>query len=185
MPTNKKYGVILADPPWQYRSKNGNGTAQNHYDTMTTNDLMELPIYDQALPDSVLLMWVTFPMVPDAMQIITAWGYEYVTGFPWIKLQDNPRIDLFGEAEIVPAYGTGFWVRGCAELVFIARRGKPALPNGDFLGLISKRMKHSRKPDNIHHYAESLQGPYLELFARRPRDGWDVFGNEVEGSIEL
>ncbi len=182
---NKKYGVILADPPWSYGSKNGNGTAENHYTTTSTNDLAELPIGNLALDNSVLLMWVTFPMVPDAMQLIDAWGFEYVTGFPWIKLLSHPRVDLFGEYELIPNYGTGFWVRGCSELMFICRKGKPELPDGDFLGLISKKMKHSRKPENIHQYAESMNGPYLELFARRTMPGWDVFGNEVEGSITL
>lgn len=179
----KKYGVILADPPWSYRNNGVEGAAVAQYKTMSTNDICKIPIADMAKNDAVLLMWYTWPTLPDAMKIVNAWGFEYVTGFPWIKLDRQPIIDLFGETQMHPFYGIGFWVRGCSEPILIARRGKPNLPNTDFLGLISKKMKHSRKPENIHHYAMSLDGPYLELFARRPYPGWDVWGNEVQSDI--
>jgi N6-adenosine-specific RNA methylase IME4 len=83
-------------------------------------------------------------------------------------------------------YGVGYWVRGCSEFVFIARRGHVSPPSQEgFLGLMSPNLQHSRKPDSVHVLAESLPGPYLELFARRPRDGWDTFGNEVERELPL
>ena len=183
--SDKKYGVILADPPWSYRNNGVEGAAAGQYATTSTKELAELPINDLALPDSVLLMWFTWPTLPDALQLVNAWGFDYVTGFPWIKLDKHPVTDLFGETRMYPFYGIGFWVRGCSEPVLIARKGKPELPKYDWLGLLSIKMKHSRKPDNLHHYAESLNGPYLELFARRPREGWDVWGNEVDSTIEM
>jgi len=116
---------------------------------------------------------------------MNGWGFEFVTGFPWIKLGSPPIVDLWGETKFYPFYGIGFWVRGCSEPVLIGRKGKPPLPDYDFLGLVSEKMVHSRKPSNLYDYAESLPGPYLELFARRDRVGWDGWGNELESSIEL
>jgi N6-adenosine-specific RNA methylase IME4 len=76
-------------------------------------------------------------------------------------------------------------VRGCSEFVLIGRRGNVSPPAGDVVGLLSENFGHSRKPDSLHEYAELLPGPYLEMFARRPRAGWDVWGNQVAGSITL
>ncbi len=114
-----------------------------------------------------------------------AWGFQYKTGFPWIKILDEPRMSLFGDMIIKPQYGVGFWVRGASEYVAIGTRGKVSPPNSGFVGLLSENFQHSRKPENIYEIAESLPGPYLELFARRRRDGWDAFGNEIEGSVNL
>ena len=180
----RTYGVILADPPWAYRN-GGNGAAVNHYPTMSTEAICTLaidgvPVGDLAKPDSVLLLWGTWPLLPDALQVVCAWGFEYVTGFPWVKLAEAPFVDLYGEHVIgSPTYGTGYWARGCSEFVFVARRGKPQTPTLPFLGLLSERFQHSRKPENLHQYAEALQGPHLELFARRPRAGWETWGNEL------
>lgn len=181
----KQYGVILADPPWSYRNNGVEGAAQREYPTMTTNEIAALPIRDLGKPDSVLLLWATWPNLTVALVIMESWGFDYVTGFPWLKLQKPPITDLFGETQLLPFYGIGFWVRGCSEPILIGRRGKPPLPNYDFLGLISKKMRHSRKPDNLYQYAESFPGPYLELFARRSRPGWDAWGNEVDSTVEL
>lgn len=113
-----------------------------------------------------------------------SWGFQYVTGFPWVKVTDISR-NLWGELEIKVSYGIGFWSRGCTEFVMIGKRGHVKPPDMGFIGLLSPNLFHSRKPDDIYEYAESLLPPYLELFARRSRPGWDVFGNEVENSIEL
>ena len=181
-----KYGVILADPPWVYQNSAVRGNAADKYTLTDTACLCEMPIASLAAPDSVLVMWATWPCLTDAMQLIPAWGFKYVTAFPWVKLQDAPFVDLMGDHVIgAPAYGTGFWVRGCTEPILIAKRGQPRIPESGHLGLISKRFEHSRKPDNIYDYCETMDGPYLELFARRRRPGWNAFGNEVEGSIQL
>jgi len=180
------YGVILADPPWSYRNGGVEGSAARHYATASTADLARLDVAGLAADDAVLVMWATWPCLVDAFQLIDAWGFKYVTGMPWIKCQDAPFVDLFGEHVLPrPSWGIGFWVRGCTEPILICRRGKPKIPESSQLGLISERFEHSRKPDNIYHYCEAMRGPYLEMFARRPRPGWDAFGNEIEGSIEI
>jgi N6-adenosine-specific RNA methylase IME4 len=170
---NAKFGVITADCPWPYQqfSDRKQGAAKAAYELMTMDELYNMPVRDYAANDSVLLLWGTWPKLPEALKVMAAWGFEYVTGFPWIKLDGNG----------VPVYGIGFWVRGCSEFVFIGRRGNVSPPRLEgFLGLMSPNLYHSRKPSSLHEYAETLPGPYLELFARRDRPGWHCFGNQFE-----
>jgi N6-adenosine-specific RNA methylase IME4 len=167
-----RYGVIVADPPWPYRVAKGQGIAEDQYAVMTDGDLRAMPISQLALDNCVLLLWGTWPKLPEAIQLMTAWGFEYVTGFPWVKTNSKN-----GQ----PFYGVGYWVRGCSEYVLIGRRGHVSPPRmKGFMGILSPGFKHSRKPDSVHDIAEALPGPYLELFGRRSRPGWTVFGNEVE-----
>jgi N6-adenosine-specific RNA methylase IME4 len=180
----KRYGVILADPSWLYRN-GGNGRASAHYPLMETDAICALPIRDLAANDAVLLLWTTWPCLPDAWRVIAAWGFVYVSGLPWVKVQRAPTPDLWGEYHYRPTWGTGFWVRGCSEPLLICRRGHGRPPEQSYLGLISPNFGHSRKPDNVYEYAEAMPGPYLEVFARRRRSGWDAYGNEIEGSIAL
>jgi N6-adenosine-specific RNA methylase IME4 len=91
---------------------------------------------------------------------------------------------LFGLKARV-ALGVGWWVRGVSEPILICRRGRVRIPKNPYAGLLAKRLEHSRKPESIYAMAERFNGPYLELFARRRRAGWDAFGNEVEGSVTL
>lgn len=179
--TVKRYGVILADPPWAYRNAGGNGAAANHYPTMNIDELCALPVGYLAANTSILYLWATWPQLPESMRLIAAWGYTYKTGLPWVKgnLSDD---DTFK-----PSMGTGFWVRGCSELLLIAVRGKPAVPPPAErkLGLLAPRARHSQKPNDIYELAERHPGPWLELFAREHRVGWDVYGDEVAQSICL
>jgi N6-adenosine-specific RNA methylase IME4 len=181
----RRYGVILADPPWQYSNNGISGAAENHYPTMSINDLCALPIRDMASNDALLLMWTTWPLLDVTMPIIQAWGFEYKTGMPWIKMQGIPTTDLFGQVVMKAYPGQGWWVRGTSEPLLICTRGNIKPPENVPTGLISERMQHSKKPSNAHEYGQLFPGPYLELFARRPREGWDVWGNEVESSIQL
>lgn len=176
----KEYGVILADPAWQFRN-GGNGAADGHYQTMTTKAICQLPVSDLAKDDAVLLLWATWATLADAMRVIDAWGFSYVSGMPWVKLRESPISDDGSSWRMKLAYGTGFWVRGCTEPILIAKRGKAKPPTGNWCGLISERFEHSRKPNNIYEYAESMAGPYCELFGRRPRPGWDVYGDGIDG----
>lgn len=174
------YKVILADPPWSYANAGCRGAANNHYSTMTLKDICALPVIDMAAPDAVLLLWTTWPQLREGLEVVAAWGFEYITGFPWIKIVGEPSKDRWGELDIKPQYGVGFWVRGCSEPLLIARRGRVSPPIDGFIGLLSENLRHSRKPENIYHYAEQLDGPYLELFARRRRLGWDSWGDQID-----
>lgn len=177
------FGVVLADPPWSYRNEGVEGSAAGQYATLSAEQLRALPVQDLAADNSVLLLWATWPNLTQAIDLISAWGYTYVTGFPWVKLTQEPYGDLWGEVQAKVQYGIGFWIRGCTEPILIARRGNVSPSTGDFSGLMSKNFGHSRKPDNLYHFAERMQGPYLELFARRRREGWSSFGNELPGEL--
>jgi len=174
------YRLILADPPWVYRN-GGNGRAAAHYDVMGIDLIAAFPVKRIAHDNGILIMWATWPHLAGALMVMDLWGFEYVTGFPWVKLNRAPVYDLFNDMRIRPSWGTGAWVRGASEPILIGRRGKARPPqHHHFMGLISKRMEHSRKPDNIHEYCESLPGPYLEMFARRPVNyHWHVWGNQA------
>lgn len=170
------YRTLLLDPPWGYRQRSGPHGAIDHYPTMTTAELAALPVGDLAAEDAVLLLWATWPMLPDALALIAAWGFTYKSALPWVK--------VFGEAQsdapLRPHWGTGFWVRACSEPLLIATRGAARPPANPHLGLLSHRFEHSRKPDSAYELAEQFSGPYMELFARGvPRPGWTTWGAEV------
>lgn len=152
---------------------------------MTTEHVCALDVNSVAADDCVLLFWTTWPMIlEDAPRVLKAWNFDYITGLPWIKVQKSEQ-DLWGEWHHKTQMGVGYWVRGVSEPLLICRRGKPKLPRETFVGLLSPNIAHSRKPDSIYELAESMEGPYLEMFARRARPGWHLFGNEVKSDVEL
>lgn len=182
--TFKKYGVIYADPPWNY-SNQGNGGNKNHYPSMTNDELASLPVWRWSDDSTVLVMAATWPFLEVAIGLIKEWGFKYVTGFPFVHTLRPPVVDIQGNMTVTPTFGTGVWVRGCSGMFLIGRSKKSKPPKKNWLGIIGHRMQHSRKPDNIYEYCESMDGPYLEMFAREKREGWDVWGNEVQSDIDL
>lgn len=179
------YRTLIADPPWRYRHGGCEGGVDSQYPTMTVEDICALPVSSALAPDAVLLLWTTWPKLREGLRVVDAWGFEYVTGFPWVKIQGLPQFDLTGELEIKPQYGVGYWARGCTEPLLIGKRGKASPPKNGWAGLLSPNLRHSRKPDSLYQYAESLPGPYLELFARRRRAGWDAWGDQIKADAPL
>jgi len=176
----KKYGVILADPPWQYtHGVPGHGDVKDHYFTMENNDLYQLPVNEWSIENSLLILWATWPKLKVGIELIEKWGFVYKTGLPWVKMSTENKLSF--------QYGIGYWVRGCSEPILLATRGNVSPPKEKgFLGLLSPNLGHSRKPHSIYEIAEALPGPYLELFARRSREGWDSVGNEcIKDSLPL
>lgn len=180
------YGAILIDPPWNFRawSKNGDArSAQQHYDVMDVKAMVRLPVSDLAAKDCVLFCWVTWPHLKSAIWLISAWGFTYKTcAFDWMKA--DPYC-LFAD-DTTPDMGMGYWTRSNTEPCLLATIGKPKrLDAGVRQGIIAPRREHSRKPDEVHDRVERLVGgPYLELFARAPRAGWDVWGNQTDKFAE-
>ena len=171
-----KAGVILADPPWSWKSWSAKGekkSAKNYYQVMESPDLHELPVFHRAADNCVLFMWAISSMLPDALLLIDRWQFEYKTvGFVWVK--ENPKSgSLF--------MGLGYHTRQNAELCLLATRGKPKrLSGGVHQIIMSPRREHSRKPDEIYERIEALYpGPYVELFSRTDREGWDARGDEI------
>jgi N6-adenosine-specific RNA methylase IME4 len=185
--TRRKYGVIYADPPWSFRNWSAKGTGRNavsHYDCLDFPALTKLPVSNLAADDCALFLWATDPLLPRAFELIQAWGFEYKTvAFYWAKLNTNAKhgADFFT--------GLGYWTRANPEQCLLATRGKPPRQAKDVRRLVvEKRREHSRKPDCVRERIERLVGgPYLELFAREAKQGWDCWGNQValfdQGSV--
>ena len=129
----------------------------------------------------VLLLWITDPLLDKAMDVIRAWGFTYKTvGFYWAKLNKSPP-PLYNDRDFFT--GLGFWTRANPELCLLATRGHPQRRSRSVRKLIvSPRREHSRKPDEAYERIEALcEGPYLEIFARARRPGWDGWGNQSDG----
>lgn len=177
--SEKKYSIILADPPWEYRawSNKGQGrSAVSHYPVMKLADICALPVADIAADDCVLFIWGTWPNLLDTLKVIEAWGFTYKTvAFMWVKqLRSGWGLHM----------GMGHWTRANTEAVFLATKGKPHRVSKSVRQVVlSPLREHSRKPEKVHHKIVELMGdlPRIELFARRPAPGWDVWGNEVDG----
>jgi len=187
------FGAILADPPWRFKlwdntsaikRNRGGGTnvcAAVHYDTMGIDDIANLPINQYAANDCCLFLWISWPMLPEAISLIEAWGFQYKTcAFDWMKAHAG-KVEMFRD-DTDALMGMGYWTRANSEPCLLATRGKPKRLNADVRqGIIAPRREHSRKPDGIHERIERLvAGPYLELFARQQRPGWTVWGNETD-----
>ena len=179
--SGNKYDIILADPAWNYadKAKAGNRGAGCHYETMTDEAIKALPVWKIAAPNSALFLWATAPRLPLAIDVMAAWGFAYKTvAFVWEK------VTIAG----APMFGLGHWTRANAEFVLLGTHGKPKRQNKGVSQIVrARRRKHSEKPEIVHQKIVQLLGdlPRCELFARRPVDGWDVWGNEVDNDFEL
>lgn len=175
---DKKYGVILADPPWSFRvwsDKGKSRSAEKHYQTMRKEDIQALPVQDIAADDCVLFLWVTAPCLLEGIELIEKWGFQYKTiGFTWVKR--NKKSDSW-------FWGMGYWTRANAELCLIATKGKPKRVSAGVHSVVDARIgRHSAKPDVVRRRIAELMGaevPKIELFARERVDGWDCWGDEV------
>jgi N6-adenosine-specific RNA methylase IME4 len=174
LPTGRRFPVLLADPPWHFQNyaeptTSSHGGAADHYKTMTTEEICALPVTDLATEAAALFMWVTNAhLMPDAVQVLAAWGFEYKTNLAWVKASG----------------GIGFWIRNQHELLIIATRGDmptPAPADRPSSVIEAPRREHSRKPDEAYSIIEHMfpDLPRVELFARTQRAGWHAWGNQV------
>jgi N6-adenosine-specific RNA methylase IME4 len=172
----KLYDVIYADPPWSYRNKRTGGSmisgAETKYSTMSVVEICDMQI--PRAKDSCLFLWATVPLLPEAFQVMEAWGFKYKTMLTWRKIM---------------SLGMGYWYRGQCEHLLFGVKGKVKafrIQESNFIQ--TKALRHSEKPEEFRRLIErsTLHMPNkLELFARKESPGWDVFGNEVENSIQL
>ena len=179
------YDVILADPPWEFLywvpgqgKKKASRAAEAHYPVMPTKKICEMDI--PANDNAILFLWSVWPKLPDAIQVIEAWGFDYKTiGWVWIKAKRS-GLGFF--------MGMGYYTRSNSEPCLLATRGSMPVARHDIQALIYHPvMEHSRKPDDQYRKIEALYPDmkYLELFARRKREGWDAWGNEIANDVEL
>ena len=171
-----KYNIILVDPPWKFKAGGSRGCK---YPTLTLKQLKEFKISSIAADDCAMFMWATYPCLPQALELIKAYGFTFKTiAFTWVKT--NKDNSLFT--------GLGYWTRSNAEICILATRGKPKRVSKRVHQVImSKRGRHSEKPKESHKRIVELMGdlPRIEIFARDVVEGWHVFGNEVVSDIEL
>lgn len=180
--SGKKYRVIYADPPWNFKTWSEKGeekSASNHYSVMTLEDINKLPINSISTDDSILFLWATDPLLPHQINVMQYWGFTYKTvGFNWIKMNKN---------QWTPFIGLGYYTRSNPEYCLIGTKGSPGRPKRhDISQVVFDRIReHSRKPDIIRqHITDMYEGPRLELFARTQYPGWDVWGNETNKFVD-
>jgi N6-adenosine-specific RNA methylase IME4 len=178
------YDILYADPPWDYGAErtqhNGKGgkatgSASGHYDVMTVKDLARLDVNSIAKPDALLFMWTSSPHLDQAIDLMTAWGFKYVTvGFVWDKQRVNP----------------GYYTMSQCELCLIGKKGKIPVPRGarnvrQFVS--SLRTEHSEKPAEVRDRIAVMFPTQrkVELFARTRTEGWDSWGNEIETNVTI
>jgi N6-adenosine-specific RNA methylase IME4 len=163
-----RFDVICADPPWQYNNSGVRGAVADQYPTMSIDELRALPVAQRAAKSSVLFMWVTNPLLEDGLAVMRSWGFAYKTNLVWVKKRPT---------------GAPFYVNGSHELVLLGVRGGGMLPDGKkpISVFDGENDEHSRKPECFYGIVEAMYPGlrYLELFARRPRDGWKAWGNDA------
>lgn len=187
------FGCVLADPPWYFRTRTdqlGSRDPQNHYPVMSLPAICALPVRQIAAPDSHLFLWVTGPCLPQAFEVMAAWGFRYSgVAFTWAKLKRsfNPdQLRMLPTADSDFHVGLGFTTRKNTEFCLLGRRGSAKREAKDVRELILAPVReHSRKPDEQYDRIERYcAGPYVELFARRERPGWAAWGNQTDHFAE-
>jgi N6-adenosine-specific RNA methylase IME4 len=163
---NGKFNVFYGDPPWKYDNSGFDQSAASKYPTMSTPEICELPIENITMPDSVLFLWVTSPLLEDGFMVLNAWGFDYKACMIWEKNR---------------APGMGFWLQTYHEILLIGSKGS-FLPSIKPPSIVKADVtEHSKKPHEFYGIIESMYpgSQKIELFARNKRDGWEAWGNEV------
>src|SRR5580658_10486988 len=176
------FSTVLADPPWRFQNRTGKVAPEHRrlsrYDTMTTKEIAALPVAEVTAPQSHLYLWVPNALLADGLTVMEEWGFTYKANLVWHKVRQDGGSD---------GRGVGFYFRNVTELVLFGVRGRlrTAAAGRRQVNLIATRKReHSRKPDELYGVVESCSpGPYLELFARYPRAGWSVWGNEAAPEV--
>ena len=174
---HRPYSTILADPPWQFQNRTGKMAPEHkrllRYPTMELKEILELPVSKLAAAKSHLYLWVPNALLQEGLRVMEAWGFTYKSNLVWYKVRKDGGPD---------GRGVGFYFRNVTELLLFGVRGsmRTLQPGRTQVNLLSTRKReHSRKPDEFYDLIEACSpGPYLELFARFTRPGWDQWGNE-------
>jgi N6-adenosine-specific RNA methylase IME4 len=179
-----KFGTILADPPWKFQNRTGKMAPEHkrlyRYHTMTNEEILEMPVNEIALPKSHLYLWVPNALIDLGLNVMKRWGFEYKTMLVWYKIRKDGGPDR---------RGVGFYFRNVTEVILFGTKGQlrtlqPGRSQENII--LSQKRGHSIKPDELFPIIESCSsGPYLELFARRKRENWVSWGDEVDGPVDI
>lgn len=176
----RQFSTIVADPPWRFQNRTGKMAPEHRrlsrYGTMELAEIAALPVHIAAADTAHLYLWVPNALLPEGIQIMKAWGFNYKSNIVWHKIRKDGGPD---------GRGVGFYFRNVTELVLFGVRGKnartlaPGRRQVNFLA--TQKREHSRKPDELYDIIEACSpGPYLELFARGTRPEWMGWGNQSE-----
>ncbi len=180
----KKYKTIYADPPWQFQNRTGKVAPEHkrlsRYSTMQLEEIKALPVSKVADEKCHLYLWVPNALLPEGLEVMQAWGFEYKTNIIWEKVRKDGMPD---------GRGVGFYFRNVTEILLFGIRGdknRTLDPGRSQVNLIrSIKREHSRKPDEFVNLIERCSSaPFLELFARGDRAGWDMWGDQAVDSYE-
>lgn len=167
------YTLIMADPPWSFKTWSAKGHkkgAQAKYSCMSIEEIRGLPVGRLAAPDSCLFLWATWPLLAEALGVLTAWGFVYKTGGHWQKMTKNGLL----------AFGTGYRARSASEPWLLGFKGNPKNSKGHRNAIVGEAREHSRKPDEAYDWARTyVEGPKCDLFSREDHDGFACWGDEV------
>jgi N6-adenosine-specific RNA methylase IME4 len=175
-----KFGTVLADPPWQFQNRTGKMAPEHkrlsRYPTMTLRDICDLPVEAIVADTAHLYLWVPNALLPEGLKVMEHWGFTYKSNIVWYKIRKDGGPDR---------RGVGFYFRNVTEMLLFGIRGKNArtlkLGRTQENIISTQKREHSRKPDEQYPLVEGCSfGPRLELFARGPRQGWTVWGNEAD-----
>ena len=175
----RRFHTVLADPPWRFQNRTGKVAPEHRrlsrYDTLALDEISALPIADLVVEPAHLYLWVPNALLPEGQAVMAAWGFAYKTMLTWHKVRKDGGSD---------GRGVGFYFRNVTEPVLFGVRGKRArtlAPGRRQTNLIaSRKREHSRKPDELYPIIEACsRGPFLELFARNRRAGWESWGLEI------
>lgn len=177
-----QYKTVLADPPWQFKNRTGKVAPEhkrlNRYGTMGLSEIAELPVALVTSPTAHLYLWVPNALLPQGLEIMYSWGFEYKSNIIWHKIRKDGGSD---------GRGVGFYFRNVTEVLLFGVRGKhartlaPGRTQVNYLG--TRKREHSRKPDEMYGLIERCSnGPFLEMFARGTRPNWSVWGNQADES---
>ena len=177
---NVRFRTILADPPWRFTNRTGKMAPEHRrlsrYGTMTHAEIASLPVRQITADPAHLYLWVPNALLPEGIEVLRAWGFEYKSNIVWHKVRKDGGSD---------GRGVGFYFRNVTELVLFGVKGKNArtlAPGRRQVNMIETRKReHSRKPDELYEIIEACSpGPYVELFARGTRANWASFGNQAD-----
>lgn len=176
----KKFATILADPPWQFQNRTGKMAPEHkrlsRYTTLSLDEIKSIPVKDIATDSANLYLWVPNALLKEGLEVMDAWGFTYKTNLIWYKIRKDGGPDR---------RGVGFYFRNVTEIILFGTRGKNARtldPGRSQENMIVKQKReHSRKPDEQYELIEACsKGPFLEMFARGSRPGWECWGNQAE-----
>ena len=181
---DQKYSTIYADPPWRFQNRTGKVAPENkklnRYETMDLDSIKALPVQQIASEKSHLYLWVPNALLPDGLEVMKAWGFEYKGNIIWEKVRKDGEPD---------GRGVGFYFRNVTEILLFGIRGdnnRTLAPARSQVNLIrTQKREHSRKPDEIIPIIENCSSdPYIELFARGHRERWAMWGNQANSDYE-